>query len=170
MRVIFKDNVESGTSGPFKNRLIRRLVDHGGGVRHAPGSRSACRITTFRFSTIIFSAPAGWSRAQITLGFPLAALLTIWMGPLVVPRFSPRKMIVAGSGLTAMALAGFAQDGIEPVDLLRVVGRVHGRLHVFRTDSASVDRVALVPAEIAGRRWGSSMSDNGLMGSVGRCW
>ena len=46
-----------------------------------------------------FERASGWSRSQITLGFPLAALLTIWMGPLIVPRFSPRKMIVAGSAL-----------------------------------------------------------------------
>src|SRR5271170_5673278 len=58
-----------------------------------------------------FVRACGWSRSQITLGFPLAALLTIWMGPLVVPRFSPRKMIVAGSALTALALAGFARMG-----------------------------------------------------------
>ncbi len=58
-----------------------------------------------------FERASGWSRSQITLGFPLAALLTIWMGPLVVPRFSPRKMIVAGSALTALALAGFARMG-----------------------------------------------------------
>ncbi len=55
-----------------------------------------------------FQRSAGWSRAEITLGFPLAALLTIWIGPLLVPRFSPRNLIVAGSGLTAISLAGFA--------------------------------------------------------------
>jgi MFS family permease len=55
-----------------------------------------------------FQRSAGWSRSEITLGFPLAALLTIWIGPILVPRFSPRKLIVAGSGLTAISLAGFA--------------------------------------------------------------
>ncbi len=48
-----------------------------------------------------------WSLDQITLGFPLAALLTIWVGPLLIPRFSPRKLIVAGTGLTALAFFGF---------------------------------------------------------------
>jgi MFS family permease len=48
-----------------------------------------------------------WSRSDITLGFPLAALLTIWAGPLLVHRFSPRKLIVVGTGLTFVALAGF---------------------------------------------------------------
>jgi MFS family permease len=49
----------------------------------------------------------GWDRAQVTLGFPLAATLTLWVGPLLVHRFSPRKMIVAGTGLTALAFLGF---------------------------------------------------------------
>lgn len=49
-----------------------------------------------------------WELKQITLGFPLAALLTIWVGPLLIPRFSPRKLIVAGTGLTALAFFGFS--------------------------------------------------------------
>jgi MFS family permease len=49
-----------------------------------------------------------WDLSQITLGFPLAALLTIWIGPLLIPRFSQRKLIVVGTGLTALALFGFA--------------------------------------------------------------
>ena len=48
-----------------------------------------------------------WNLSQITLGFPLAALLTVWAGPLIVPHFSPRKLIVAGTGLTAIAFFGF---------------------------------------------------------------
>ncbi len=48
-----------------------------------------------------------WNLSQITLGFPIAALLTIWAGPVLVPRFSPRKLIVAGAGLTAVSLFGF---------------------------------------------------------------
>lgn len=47
-----------------------------------------------------------WDLSQITLGFPLAALLTIWIGPLLIPRFSQRKLIVAGTGATAIALFG----------------------------------------------------------------
>jgi MFS family permease len=49
-----------------------------------------------------------WSRADITLGFPLAAALTIWFGPIVIHRFRPRKLILCGTVLTAIALAGFA--------------------------------------------------------------
>ena len=32
-----------------------------------------------------------WERPDITLGFPLAAILTLWVGPLVIPHFSPRN-------------------------------------------------------------------------------
>lgn len=52
-----------------------------------------------------------WELKQITFGFPLAALFTIWVGPLLIPRFSPRKLIVAGTGLTALALFGFSAMG-----------------------------------------------------------
>ncbi|HLW77579.1 MAG TPA: MFS transporter [Bryobacteraceae bacterium] len=58
-----------------------------------------------------FERASGWSRADITLGFPLAALLTLWIGPLLVPRFSARKLIAGGSVLIALSLAGFAFMG-----------------------------------------------------------
>lgn len=51
----------------------------------------------------------GWSRSDITLGFPLAAVLTLWVGPVLIPRFSPRKLIVVGTGLTFLAFVGFSQ-------------------------------------------------------------
>jgi MFS family permease len=52
-----------------------------------------------------------WSRSDITLGFPLAAALTIWFGPIVIHRFSPRKLILIGTVLTCIALTGFANMG-----------------------------------------------------------
>ncbi len=52
-----------------------------------------------------------WTRQQITLGFPLAALLTILIGPLVIHRFSPRKLILIGTALTICAFWGFAYMG-----------------------------------------------------------
>lgn len=55
-----------------------------------------------------FQHSFGWTRSQITLGFPLAALLTIWVGPVLVPRFSQRKLILFGTAATALSLAGFA--------------------------------------------------------------
>ncbi len=58
-----------------------------------------------------FERSFGWTRSDITLGFPLAALLTIWAGPLIVPKFSPRKLILVGLGLTSLALAGFGRMG-----------------------------------------------------------
>jgi MFS family permease len=58
-----------------------------------------------------FQREFGWSRADITLGFPLAAALTIWVGPLVIHRFSPRRLILVGTALTAVALTGFGRMG-----------------------------------------------------------
>lgn len=56
-----------------------------------------------------YQAAFHWTRPQITLGFPLAALLTLWVGPILVPRFSPRKLIVAGTFLTLAAFVGFSR-------------------------------------------------------------
>src|SRR3954451_10051741 len=53
----------------------------------------------------------GWSRPDVTLGFPLAATLTLWVGPVLVHRFSPRKMILVGTGFTAMSFIGFGMMG-----------------------------------------------------------
>ncbi len=58
-----------------------------------------------------FQKEFGWSRADITLGFPLAAVFTLWVGPLIVPRFSPRRLIVVGTGLTIIALISFGKMG-----------------------------------------------------------
>jgi len=51
----------------------------------------------------------GWSRADITLGFPLAALFTLWVGPVLVHRFSPRMLIIVGTLLTFLSFVGFSQ-------------------------------------------------------------
>ncbi|MDQ2839688.1 MAG: MFS transporter [Acidobacteriota bacterium] len=64
-----------------------------------------------------FQSAFGWNIEQITLGFPIAALLTIWAGPLLIPRLSPRKLLVAGTGLTALSFVGF--------------GSMHGRLSTY---------------------------------------
>src|ERR1700733_309440 len=48
-----------------------------------------------------------WSLKEITFALPLAAILTIWVGPLLIPRFSPRKLIIVGTGFTALAFWGF---------------------------------------------------------------
>ncbi|MBV8865996.1 MAG: MFS transporter [Acidobacteriaceae bacterium] len=54
-----------------------------------------------------FQSAFGWTVEEITLGFPIAALLTIWAGPVLIPRLSPRKLLIAGTGLTALAFLGF---------------------------------------------------------------
>ena len=53
----------------------------------------------------------GWQRSDIVFGFPLAAVCMLWFGPVVIPKFSPRKMIVVGTGLTALAFIGFGTMG-----------------------------------------------------------
>jgi len=50
-----------------------------------------------------------WPVSFITLGAPVAVLLTIWTGPLIVPRVSPRKLILIGTGLTFLAFNWFAR-------------------------------------------------------------
>jgi len=50
-----------------------------------------------------------WSKPDITLGFPLAALFTLWVGPILVHRYPPRTLLLIGSTMTALAFAGFSQ-------------------------------------------------------------
>jgi MFS family permease len=51
----------------------------------------------------------GWSRPEMTLGFPLAVILTLWVGPVVMHRFSPRILMMIGVALTALSFIGFSQ-------------------------------------------------------------
>lgn len=51
----------------------------------------------------------GWSKPDLTLGFPIAATLTLWVGPLLVHRFSPRWLVVVGTGMTALAYFGWSR-------------------------------------------------------------
>lgn len=113
-----------------------------------------------------FERASGWSRSQITLGFPLAALLTIWMGPLIVPRFSPRKMIIAGSALTALALAGFARMGSE-LTVYYALWIVFTAGYMF---SGPIPHQLIVShwfRRNRGKAMGMVYVGNGLMGSVG---
>lgn len=52
-----------------------------------------------------------WTRMEVTFGFPLAALFSLILGPFLVHRFSPRKLIIAGTACTGIALAGFGMMG-----------------------------------------------------------
>ena len=58
----------------------------------------------------------GWSQEMITFGAPIAVLLTIWAGPVIVPRWSPRWLIVVGTGLTFLAFQWFARLGGSPYE------------------------------------------------------
>jgi len=51
----------------------------------------------------------GWPIRLITLGAPVAVLLTIWAGPVIVPRVSPRLLIIIGTGATFGAFQWFAR-------------------------------------------------------------
>lgn len=91
-----------------------------------------------------FQRSFGWSRSQITLGFPLAALFTIWVGPVLVPRFSQRKLILFGTASTAAALAGFAWMRGSLAVYFALWGALHNWLFAFGPHPASADHLAVV--------------------------
>ncbi len=69
-------------------------------------------IAFFFYATPFFydyyrEAIAGSTRSDIILGFPLGALLTLWVGPVLVHRFSPRWMILIGTGLICLCYVAF---------------------------------------------------------------
>ncbi len=107
-----------------------------------------------------------WDLAQITLGFPIAALVTVWVGPLIVPYFSPRKLIVAGTGMTAIAFIGFG--------LMRGALSVYFLLYFFYTLgfllSGPIPHQILVSywfQKTRGRAMGLVYVGVGLFGSLG---
>ncbi|MBK5293002.1 MAG: MFS transporter [Acidobacteriia bacterium] len=51
----------------------------------------------------------GWPISLITLGAPVAVLLTIWAGPIIVPKVSPRLLIIIGTGTTFLAFQWFSR-------------------------------------------------------------
>jgi len=53
----------------------------------------------------------GWTQELVTTGAPLAVLLTIWAGPVIVPRVSPRLLILLGTGMTFGAFQWFGRLG-----------------------------------------------------------
>ena len=53
----------------------------------------------------------GWTQELVTKGAPIAVLLTIWAGPIIVPRFSPRLLILLGTALTFGAFEWFGRLG-----------------------------------------------------------
>lgn len=53
----------------------------------------------------------GWTRPQITLGFPIGAVLTLWVGPALVHRYRARSMLLIGAFCTFLAFLGFGLMG-----------------------------------------------------------
>jgi len=51
----------------------------------------------------------GWPMSLITLGAPVAVLLTIWVGPVIVPKVSPRLLIIIGTGMTFLSFQWFSR-------------------------------------------------------------
>ena len=106
----------SGRLFPSMRENILWLVGHCGGlpdVRHSGG----LPYYNMPFFYDYFQREFHWTKGQITFGFPLAALLTLWIGPVLVPRFSPRKLILVGTALTCAAFVGF--------------GTMHGALWLY---------------------------------------
>ena len=52
-----------------------------------------------------------WTQVLVTTGAPLAVLLTIWIGPVIVPKVSPRKLILIGTFLTFLSFQWFGRLG-----------------------------------------------------------
>ncbi len=50
-----------------------------------------------------------WTQELVTTGAPIAVLLTIWAGPMIVPRVSPRLLIIIGTGMTFGAFQWFGR-------------------------------------------------------------
>jgi len=58
----------------------------------------------------------GWTIELVTMGAPIAVLLTIWAGPVIIPRVSPRLLIVAGTGMTFLAFQWFGRLGGSDIE------------------------------------------------------
>ncbi len=52
-----------------------------------------------------------WPVELVTLGAPIAVLLTIWIGPVIVPKTSPRVLILIGTFLTFLSFQWFGRLG-----------------------------------------------------------
>ncbi len=58
----------------------------------------------------------GWTQELVTMGAPIAVLLSIWAGPVIVPRVSPRILIIIGTGLTFGAFQWFGRLSGNPYE------------------------------------------------------
>ena len=55
-----------------------------------------------------FQHDFGWSRALVTSGVGVATLVVLPIGGLVIPRFTPRQLLICGILLICASLLGFA--------------------------------------------------------------
>ena len=108
-----------------------------------------------------------WPLHDITLGFPLAALLTLWVGPVLVPRFSARKLIVAGTAASRF-FPSWASAGCRHIGGYYVLWFVYTFGYISRADSASDHRFALVQAQ-SRHGHGDCLRRRGAGGRVGPC-
>lgn len=58
----------------------------------------------------------GWTQELVTTGAPIAVLLSIWVGPVIIPRVSPRLLIIIGTGLTFGAFQWFGRLSGNPYE------------------------------------------------------
>jgi MFS family permease len=49
-----------------------------------------------------------WNRSQVTSGIGIATIIVLPLGGLIIPKFSPRSLLLVGIGLLSMSLCGFA--------------------------------------------------------------
>ena len=61
------------------------------------------------FEQPISAGGFGWSKREITFGLPLGTLATLWVGPVIAHRIPPRRLILIGTGLTALTFLGFGR-------------------------------------------------------------
>jgi MFS family permease len=86
---------------------------------HGPWIIASCFVTfglstgfpyyNIAFFFDYFRDSHGWPQELVTMGAPIAVLLTIWAGPTIVPRVSPRLLIVIGTAMTFGAFQWFGR-------------------------------------------------------------
>jgi len=61
------------------------------------------------FERPIAEGGLGWPRTVITLGLPIGTLSTLWVGPLLLHRYRPRRLILIGTALSMLVMIGFGR-------------------------------------------------------------
>jgi sugar phosphate permease len=113
-----------------------------------------------------FQREFGWSRAAITLGFPLASLLTIWAGPLLIHRLSARKLIAAGSLLIGAALLGFGRMGAS-LNIYYLLWMIYTAGYILAGPIPHQLIISYCFRRTRGKAMGVVYAGNGLVGSLG---